>query len=82
MVCYNYCFCQYHSWDFTLIKLEIRLGNVRRPKKRMVTFVYRLIILFFTILVIQEMFKEKNVWNQLTCSIVIIPFILRLLMIK
>ncbi|KUK66565.1 MAG: Uncharacterized protein XD85_0130 [Parcubacteria bacterium 34_609] len=48
----------------------------------MITFVYRLIILFLTILVIQEMFKEKNVWNQLTCSIVIIPFILRLLMIK
>lgn len=48
----------------------------------MLIIVYRLIILFFTILVIREMFKEKNFWNQLTGSIVIIPFILRLLMIK
>ncbi len=48
----------------------------------MLIIVYRLIILFFTILVIREMFKEENVWNQLTGSFVIIPFILRLLMIK
>lgn len=48
----------------------------------MLIIVYRLIILFITILVIREMFKEDNIWNQLTSSIVIIPFILRLLMIK
>ncbi|MFW6148806.1 MAG: hypothetical protein ACOC6D_02980 [Atribacterota bacterium] len=48
----------------------------------MITIVYQLIILFFLILVIRDMFKEDNFWNQLTGSIVIIPFILRLLMIK
>lgn len=48
----------------------------------MLIIVYRLMILFFTILVIREIFKEKNIWNQLTGSIVIIPFILRLFMIK
>jgi hypothetical protein len=48
----------------------------------MITIVYQLIILFFLVLVIRDMFKEENVWNQLTGSIVIIPFILRLLMIK
>jgi len=48
----------------------------------MLTLIYRLIIVFITILVIRDMFKEEDVWNQLTSSIVIIPFILRLLMIK
>jgi len=48
----------------------------------MLTLIYRLIIVFITILVIRDMFKEEDVWNQLTSSIVIVPFILRLLMIK
>jgi hypothetical protein len=48
----------------------------------MLTFIYRLIIVFITILVIRDMFKEDDAWNQLTSSIVIVPFILRLLMIK
>jgi len=48
----------------------------------MITIVYQLIILFFLILVVRDMFKEENIWNQLTGSIVIIPFVLRLLMIK
>jgi len=48
----------------------------------MITILYQLIIIFFLILVVLDMFKEKNIWNQLTGSIVIIPFILRLLMIK
>lgn len=48
----------------------------------MITIVYQLIILFFLILVVLDMFKEESIWNQLTGSIVIIPFILRLLMIK
>ena len=47
-----------------------------------IALIYRLIILFLTVLIIQDMFKEKNIWNQLTSSLVIIPFILRLLMIK
>ena len=47
-----------------------------------ITLVYRLIILFFTTLVILNMFKEEDVWNQLTSVLVIIPFVLRLLMIK
>jgi len=48
----------------------------------MITIVYQLIILFFLVLVVRDMFKEENIWNQLTGSIVIIPFVLRLLMIK
>ena len=47
-----------------------------------ITLVYRLIILFFTTLVMLDMFKEEDVWNQLTSVLVIIPFVLRLLMIK
>lgn len=47
-----------------------------------ITFIYRLIILFFTVLVIRDMFKEKDIWNQLTSVLVIIPFVLRLFMVK
>lgn len=48
----------------------------------MLTIIYRLITLFITILIVWDMYKEKNFWNQLTGAIVIIPFILRILMIK
>ncbi len=48
----------------------------------MLTLIYRLIIVFVTILVIRDMFQEEDGWNQLTGSMVIVPFILRLLMIK
>ncbi|MBA7486973.1 hypothetical protein ES707_22535 [subsurface metagenome] len=48
----------------------------------MLTIIYRLIILFITILIVWDMWKEENYWNQLTGTIVIIPFILRILMIK
>ncbi len=48
----------------------------------MLTIIYRLITLFITILIVWDMFKEKNFWNQLTGAIVITPFILRILMIK
>jgi hypothetical protein len=51
-------------------------------KKKMIAIIYQIIILFFLVLVIRDMFKEENIWNQLTGSLVIIPFILRLLMIK
>ncbi|NLL61947.1 MAG: hypothetical protein GX240_04070 [Candidatus Atribacteria bacterium] len=47
-----------------------------------ITLTYRLIILFFTTLVILDMFKEEDIWNQLTSVFVIIPFVLRLFMIK
>ncbi len=47
-----------------------------------ITITYRIIILFLTILIIREMFKEENIWNQLTGALVIIPFILRFFMIK
>jgi len=48
----------------------------------MLTIIYQLIIVYFIILIVWDMFKERNIWNQLTCSIVLIPFILRVLMIK
>jgi hypothetical protein len=48
----------------------------------MLTIIYRLIILFISILIVWDMFKEKNTWNQLTCSMVLVPFILRMLMVK
>lgn len=47
-----------------------------------ITFIYRLIILFFTVLVVRDMLKEKDIWNQLTSVLVIIPFVLRLFMVK
>lgn len=48
----------------------------------MLTIIYRFIVLFITILIIWDMFKEKNFWSQVTGAIVIIPFILRISMIK
>lgn len=47
-----------------------------------ITLIYRFIILFLTILIIQEIFKQENIWNQILGSLVIIPFILRFFMIK
>lgn len=48
----------------------------------MLTIVYRIIVVYVTILVIFDIWEEVDHWKQLTGVMVIIPFILRLLMIK
>ena len=46
------------------------------------TYIYQLILLFFSVLIIYDIFKEKNRMMQLTAAIALIPFLLRLLVVK
>ncbi len=48
----------------------------------MLTIIYRIIVLFFVVLLLYDVFKEKKKTLQLTAAISLIPFVLRLLMIK
>ena len=44
--------------------------------------IYQLIILFIVLLLSYDVFKEKTRMIQLTAALCLIPFVLRLLMIK
>lgn len=44
--------------------------------------IYQLILLFISLLLVYDVFKEKTRMLQLTAALALIPFILRLLMIK
>jgi len=48
----------------------------------MLTIIYRIIVVYLTILIILDIWDEVNYWRQLTGVMVIIPFVLRILMIK
>ena len=48
----------------------------------MIKIIYQLIVLFLVMLLAFDVFKEKTRMLQLTAALVLIPFILRLLMIK
>jgi hypothetical protein len=44
--------------------------------------VYRLIILFLVIVIGYDVFEEESKMMKLTAALILIPFLLRLLMIK
>lgn len=46
------------------------------------TFIYRGIALFVLVFVLRCMFREKDFWKQVTATMVIIPLVLRILLIK
>jgi len=48
----------------------------------LLTWIYQLILLFFSVLIVYDIFKEKSKLMQLTAAIALIPFLLRLLMVK
>ena len=48
----------------------------------MLTIIYRIIIVCLTVLIILDIWDEIDYWKQLTGVMVIIPFVLRILMIK
>jgi len=48
----------------------------------MLTMIYQGILLFFIVLFVRAVFREKKKSMQLTAAVACIPFILRLLMIK
>lgn len=48
----------------------------------MITLIYRIIAVCITLMVLYDIWEEVDYWKQLTGAIVIVPFILRILMIK
>ncbi len=48
----------------------------------LLTWIYQLLLLFFSVLIVYDIFKEKSKLMQLTAAVALIPFLLRLLMVK
>jgi hypothetical protein len=48
----------------------------------MLFWIYILIITYFTVIVIMELFSEKDWKKQIALMMVLVPFILRILQIK
>ncbi len=46
------------------------------------TYIYQLIVILFIAYLVIMLYKEKKIQNQINISLVLIPLILRLLMIK
>lgn len=46
------------------------------------TLIYRGIALFILVFVLKCMFREKDFWKQVTATMVVIPLVLRILLIK
>ncbi|MCX5839273.1 MAG: hypothetical protein NTW71_12275 [Deltaproteobacteria bacterium] len=47
----------------------------------MMTLIYRLLVVLVTLLVVLELFSQKDLKTQATAAFVLIPFVLRALMI-
>ena len=47
----------------------------------MMTLIYRLLVVLVTLLVVLELFSQKDLKTQVTAAFVLIPFVLRALMI-
>ena len=47
----------------------------------MMTLIYRLLVVLVTLLVVRELFSQKDLKTQATAAFVLIPFVLRALMI-
>jgi len=47
----------------------------------MMTLIYRLLVVVVTLLVVLELFSQKDLKSQATTALVLIPFVLRALMI-
>jgi len=47
----------------------------------MITFVYRLLVVLVALLVLVELFSQKDLKAQATAAVVLIPLVLRALMI-
>ena len=47
----------------------------------MMTLIYRLLVVLVTLLVVLELFSQKDLKAQATAAFVLIPFVLRVLMI-
>jgi hypothetical protein len=47
----------------------------------MMTWVYRLLVVGVTVLLVMELFRQKGLKTQATAAFVLIPFVLRALML-
>jgi hypothetical protein len=47
----------------------------------MMTLIYRFLVIAVTLLVVRELFSQKDLKSQATAALVLIPFVLRALMI-
>ncbi len=48
----------------------------------MIKIIYQLIVLFLTLNMIWYLFREKQLWAQVSTAVVLIMFLLRLFLIK
>jgi hypothetical protein len=46
------------------------------------TIVYKVMLAYFIVLIVWDMLRSKDVWDQLCGAILVIPFFLRLLGLK
>ena len=46
------------------------------------TFIYRGIALFVLALILRCLFREKDFWKQVTATMVIVPLVLLILLVK
>ncbi|QTX32692.1 hypothetical protein KAR29_01755 [Aminithiophilus ramosus] len=46
------------------------------------TFIYRGIALFVLALILRCLFREKDFWKQVTATMVIVPLVMRILLVK
>ena len=61
---------------------EPAVGPLSVLKEAPMTFIYRGILLFMLVFVLRSLFREKSFLKQLADTLVVIPMVLRILMIK
>jgi uncharacterized membrane protein len=48
----------------------------------MMTWIYSAIVAYLLLLTVWDLYREEKRWNQVTCALVLIPLLLRLVGIK
>jgi hypothetical protein len=54
---------------------------LNRGKAMLMTWIYRLLVAGVTVLLVLELFRQKDLKTQATAAFVMIPFVLRTLML-
>ena len=57
-------------------------NNILREGLMLMTIIYELIVAFFSVLFLWNLFTVKDLGKQISCCIVLVPFLLRLFMIR
>jgi hypothetical protein len=48
----------------------------------MITWIYSAIVGYLLVLAVWDLYREEKRWDQLTCALVLIPLLLRLVGVK